>query len=110
MKPQMNTAQQSRNQKNLLSVVSQASQVPRSDVVKRVSQSHFAEWEMVAIGLSVRRDVDQLMMAGFVRECAEKAMSEILPVRKQALESDRARDRAIVEKEAETSTRWERKP
>ena len=73
------------------------------DVVERVGEGHVAVAVMVAVGLAVGGDVDELRMRAPFAERAEEAMREVLAAREQPLEGDGARDRAVVEEDVDAT-------
>ena len=91
-----------------LSVVRQLCELVLFDVVERVGERHVALRMMMAVGLAVGRDVDELRPLARRGERAHEAIGQVLALVEQPLECDAARDRSVVEEEGHRSSRRER--
>src|ERR1700719_2667842 len=69
-----------------LSVIGQLRQLVRLNVMKRISERHFAEAMMMTVAFSVRGDVHELRPLPRVGEAAHQAVGEALPVVEHPLE------------------------
>ena len=90
-----------------LAVVGESDRVVFFHLAKGIGEGHVAVAVVVAVGLAVGRDVDQLRPRGppglgiLGGEGAEEPADQGLAAREEPIESDGARDGAVVEEEVE---------
>ena len=84
-------------------VVRKPSQICSFQMIQSIRQSHLTEMMMVAVTLSIGRDIDQLGPVSGVREPACQTLSKMLTVVEEMLESYRLRNRAVIKVPGETS-------
>src|SRR5262249_54144200 len=94
----------------ILAIVGQPPQLVALDVVQRVGQSHFAVPVMVAVGLAVGGNIDQLTPLASIAESAHQAIGQALAARQQTFKSTRPRHRSIIKEQCDASTRRQLHP
>jgi len=73
-------------------------------MVEQKRYRHIAELMMMPVGLTVGRDMDQLRrVAGNKRRC--QTISKTYPILQQITEGDTLRDRAVIKKQRDRSSR-----
>src|SRR5437667_6064967 len=82
----------------ILTVVGDHSRMVRLNVIEGIRQRHIAFLVVMAISLTVGRDVDDLRPRARIREGGSKPAGEVFAFLEQALERDCLRDRRIIEK------------
>ena len=88
----------------VLAVVGEPRQALLLDVSKRVGQRHLAVAVVVAVGLAVGRDVDELgPVAGCRRRPRPRRSARYSPSSQEPLEGHRPGDRAVVEEECDAA-------
>ena len=88
-----------------LAVVGQSRQPLRLDLLQDVGERHVAEAMMMAVAFAVGGDVHELRPISFAAKAPVNLLDETIAVRKQSLEGDGARDRAVVKKQRDGSPR-----
>ncbi len=89
----------------VFAVVGEASEVLGLYVMQGKGKRHVAEAVMMAVGLTVCGDVDDLSPRALLGEASEEAMGEGFPVLQKPLKGHGTRDWAIVEEERNFPTR-----
>src|SRR6516225_1224533 len=80
-------------------VVSQLGELVAADILQSVSKRHFTAEVVVAVGLAIGRDMDQLRPGTVLVKRANESLAEPLTVIQQPLKCNAARNRAIVEEQ-----------
>src|SRR5262249_45602323 len=75
--------------------------------MRRISQRHVAVAMMVAVGLAIRGDVDELSPGAGIREPTSQPLRELLATLQQLLKSHGLGDRAIVKEQINPASGWQ---
>src|SRR5574337_266487 len=89
----------------VLAVVGEASEIIGLKVVEGIGQRHLPKPMMVAVGLAVGSDVDELGPGSRLGKGIYEATGQVFAFCEQPLESDCTRNRAVVKEEVQFSAR-----
>ncbi len=97
-----------RVQTKILTVICQLREVVTLNMMQCICEGHFALLVMVAVGLTIGGDVNDLGPRARIRERGQKPSSEVFSFFEQVLEGDGLRNGAIIKKHRDALAGWQR--